>query len=126
MKKTKYISLIILLLSFGTIFSQSKNRILTDLSKLLEHNNINPELYYNAEDKILDIDGYQINLMFSKPRFEESDGPSLGFVCHSCPDSFSTYHSETKTYYNDIGFPMKDKESVYKAIKLVNELKDIY
>ncbi len=118
----KYLLITVLLISFGTMFSQSSQRLLDDLGELLESNNISPELYYNADDSILDIDGYQINLLFSKARYEESDGPMLGFVCHNCTESFSTYHPKSGRYYNNVEFPMKDKESVYKAIELINQL----
>ena len=126
MIKLKYISILVLLLSFGTMFSQSKSGILNELSELLGSNNIAQELFYNADDKILDIDGYQINLRYSKARYEESDGESmLGFICHNCTNTLKIYDPKTKRYYESISIPMKDKENVYKAIHLINQLDNL-
>lgn len=121
MKKLKYISILILLLSFGTIFAQRDNSILHELSELLENNNSSSEVFYNYQDDILDINGYQVNLLYSKVRYEESVGvPMLGFICHNCPRSFAMYYPKTGEYSKNVAFPMKDKVSVYKAIKLIN------
>ncbi len=111
-----------MLLSFGTIFAQSSERILSELEELLKNNNSPSELYNNAEDEILDIHGYQVPLVFTQPRYEESDGAKLGLYCRNRLIAECIYDPNAKKKIGLVEIPMKDKENVYKAINLINQL----
>ncbi len=122
MKKLKCISILVLLLSFGTIFAQSSERILSELEELFKNNNNPSELYYNTKDEILDIHGYQVPLGFTHQRYEESDGAKLGLYCRNRLIPECIYDPNTKKNIGLVEIPMKDKENVYKAINLINQL----
>jgi len=106
------------------MFSQSRDKILSELGELLESNNNPSELFYNVEDKVLDIYGYQIDLFLTDVRYEESDGAMLGFQCKYAFRANCIYNPKADKYFEDFTAPMKDKESVYKAINLINQLDD--
>ena len=118
MIKLKYIS--ILLLSFGTMFSQSREDKLIELGELLEINDTTSDLFYNIEDDILDIDGHQVPLHSVNVRYQESDGAMLGFQCKFGFDCI--YDPKADNKIENFSIQMKDKETVYKAINLINQL----
>jgi len=119
MKKFKYIS--VLLLSFGTLFSQSRNQILDELSELLKSQGNPSELFYVESEGFLDIHNHQIKLYEAKLRYEESNGPMLGFYCSGF-SSKCIYNPKTKQEMSNFSFRMKDKEGVYQAIELINKI----
>jgi len=121
MKKFKYIS--VLLLSFGTLFSQSRNQILDELSELLKSQGNPSELFYVESEGFLDIHNHQIKLYEAKLRYEESNGPMLGFYCARF-NSKCIYNPKTKQEMSNFSFRMKDKEGVYQAIELINKIQD--
>ncbi|MGB5382577.1 MAG: hypothetical protein WBN19_01905 [Lutimonas sp.] len=119
MKKFKYIS--VLLLSFGTLFSQSRDQILNELSELLKSQGNPSELFYVESEGFLDIHNHQIKLYEAKLRYEESNGPMLGFYCAGF-SSKCIYNPRTKQEMSNFSFRMKDKEGVYQAIELINKI----
>lgn len=121
MKKNLLIT--VLLISFGTMFSQSRDNILNELSDLLKSNNNPSELYYNDADNILDLIGYQIPLDYIEYRYTESDGAMLGFQCTHWKKTNWIYDPKADEYFENLAIPMNDKESVYIAIDLIPRLR---
>ena len=119
--KRNWLAVVFLLIS-TMMFSQKGNSILIELGELLGSKDIPSELFYNVEDRILDIQGYQIKLTFSNRRYEESDGAMLVFQCEYPYELNCIYDPKTNKYFENFAIPMKDKESVYKAINLINAL----
>ena len=119
MKKLKYIS--VLFLSFGTLFSQSRDQVLNELSELLKSQGNPSELFYVESEGFLDIHNHQIKLYEAKLRYEESNGPMLGFYCAGLSTN-CIYNPKTKQEMSNYSFRMKDKEGVYQAIELINKI----
>jgi len=105
------------------MFSQSRDQLLNELSDLLKSNNNPTELFYNYTDEILDLNGYQIPLSYIEYRYKESDGAMLGFQCTHWKKTNWIYDPKADEYFENLSIPMKDKESVYKAIDLIPRLR---
>ena len=124
MKKFKHITVLLILLSFGTLFSQSRDQILNELSELLKLQGNPSELFYVESEGFLDIHNHQIELYGAKLRYEESNGPMLGFYCQAIFNPKCIYNPKTKQEMSNFSFRMKDKEGVYQAIELINKIQD--
>ncbi len=115
----KKITIILALLISFSAFSQSREQILNALSELLKSQGNSSELFYIESEGFLDIHDHQVNLSLAKLRYEESNGPMLGFYCgyYNC-----IYNPKTKQEMSNFAFRMKDKEGVYQAIDLINKI----
>ena len=119
----KYISLLVLFISLSS-FSQSRDQILNELSELLESQGNPSELFYVESEGFLDIQGHQVKLFAARMRYEESNGPMLGFYCPTIFSPKCIYDPKTKKELGNFAFRMKDKEGVYKAIDLINKIEN--
>jgi hypothetical protein len=95
---------------------------LNELSELLKSQGNPSELFYVESEGFLDIHNHQIKLFGAKLRYEESNGPMLGFYCPTIFYPKCIYNPKTKQEMSNFSFRMKDKEGVYQAIELINKI----
>ena len=116
----KNLVLILVLFVGFSAFSQSRQQILNELRELLKSQGSPSELFYVESEGFLDIQGHQVKLYWARMRYEESDGPMLGFYC----STNCIYNPKTNETMSNFAFRMKNKEGVYKAIDLINQIEN--
>jgi hypothetical protein len=123
MKKLKstFFTLFVLLSFFG--FSQSKKDLVDELSQLIQSRNRQAEVFFTDYTGKLDINGNQIPLSQVGMYYTEKNGPMLVFQCIlktkvNCIQKPKTDHS-----FEIFSVPMDDKESVDRAMEIINRLK---
>lgn len=114
----KFILLFFMIMFSGVTLAQDRH--LTDLEALLEKENPKTELYYNGNDHMLDIDGYQIPLLFASYRYLDRDGALLKIKGNY---SFPIYDPKKDRDVEEIEIQFASKADVYEAINLMNEIK---
>jgi len=119
--KKNWITVVCLLISV-TMFSQSRDQILSDIVDLLKSNNSRSEVFYSEPGRELNINGNQIPIANIKYGYKESNGAMIEFECVSISKRNCIYRPAADKYFEKFVFPMKDKESVYKVINLLDQL----
>jgi hypothetical protein len=123
----------VILLILGTTISYSQSdvtQIISEINKSLQLYNANPKLtkvYLNRDEKILDIEGYQIPLVETKVVYEAKsrtyEGVKIiGNVYFKCENSCITNGEENLT---GVAFSFKSKDGAYKFIDLIYKLEKI-
>lgn len=123
--KKKRLTFICFLISVS-MFSQSRDQMSNDLVDLLKSNNKRSEIFYNKAGRELNINGYQIPIVQIKYRYKESNGAVLEFECVSISKRNCIFQPFADKYVEKFAFPMIDKESVYKAIELIDQVRITY
>ena len=105
------------------VFSQSKKELVDELSQLIQNKNRQAEVFYVDYTGKLDINGNQIPLSQVDMYYTEKNGPMLVFQCIlktkvNCIQKPKTDHS-----FEIFSVPMDDKESVDRAMEIINRLK---
>jgi hypothetical protein len=119
--KSGFFLAFVLLSSFG--FSQSKKELVNELSQLIQSRNRQAEVFYTGYTGKLDINGNQIPLSQVDMYYNDRKGPMLVFQCImktkvNCIQKPKTDHS-----FEIFSVPMDDKESVDRAMEIINRLK---
>ena len=110
----KNLTLLILLIGFSAF---SQERELEELSEILDPS---IELFYNSNDNMLDIGGYQIPLNYVEYRHTKEN--MLRIICEY-PKSNPIYDSNSDCNIEEAEFQFKSKADVYKAINLMDKIK---
>ena len=119
--KKNLITAVCLLISV-TMFSQSRDQIVSDIVDLIKSNDRLSEVYYSEPGRELNINGNQIPIANIRYRYKDSNGAMLEFECVSISKRNCIYKPIADKYFEKFVFPMRDKESVYKAIHLLDQL----
>lgn len=113
---------LLIIVSGLSTYSQSREQILIELSELLESQGNPSELFYVESEGFLDIHGHLVKLYAARMRYEESNGPMLGFYCPTLFSPKCIYDPKSKKELSNFAFRMNDKQGVYKAIELINQI----
>jgi len=98
----------------------AQEKQLDELESLLEKENPKTELFYNENDQMLDINGYQIPLLFASYRYLDRDGALLKIKGNY---AFPIYDPNKDRDVEEIEIRFASKADVYDAINLMNEIK---
>tara|TARA_R100001369_G_scaffold49284_3_gene75929 strand:+ start:894 stop:1304 length:411 start_codon:yes stop_codon:yes gene_type:complete len=120
-----------------SIFSnaQTKDKILLELKNKLVEQVIKPDnyevkLYYNIEEKILDIDEEGDNkngiiIPLNKVSFKYSPAGDNHYLDIKCKINEGCMYSKTSDNINQLGRRFPSKKTVYEIIDLIYKLKKI-
>lgn len=119
--KSTFFILFVLLSSLG--FSQSKKELVDELSGLIQNKNRQTEVFYIDYTGKLDINGNQIPLSQVGMYYSEKKGPMLVFQCILKTKVNCIHKPKTDHSFEIFSVPMDDKESVERAMEIINQLK---
>lgn len=117
---------IICLLVSTMLFSQSKKELVDELGGLIKSKNHLSEVFFTDFSDVLSINGYQIPIYQVDLGYIESNGAMLGFQCttnRAKPNCI--FNPKADNYFRTFSVPMGDEESVYEAIKLIEQIKNM-
>lgn len=105
------------------VFSQTKKELVNELSQLIQNRNRQAEVFYTDYTGKLDINGNQIPLSQVGMFYGEKNGPMLVFQCILKTKVNCIQKPKTGHNFEIFSVPMDDKESVDRAMEIVNQLK---
>jgi len=108
---------------FSQAFSQSKKELVDELSGLIQNKSRQAEVFYVDYTGKLDINGNQIPLSQVGMYYGEKNGPMLVFQCILKTKVNCIQKPKTGHNFEIFSVPMDDKESVDRAMEIVNQLK---
>ena len=118
------IGLTLIFLSLSTqSFSQSKKELVDELSGLILNRNRQAEVFYTDYTGKLDINGNQIPLNQVGMYYSEKNGPMLVFQCILKTKVNCIVKPKTDHNFEIFSVPMDDKESVDRAMEIINQLR---
>jgi hypothetical protein len=123
MKQIKNSGLIVLFLLLSSFsYSQTSKDLVNDLSALIQNRNPLAEVFYTEYSGKLSINGNQIPLKQVAMYYSEKKGPMLVFQCIQKSKVNCIYKPKTDNHFEIFSIPMDDKESVDRAMEIVNQL----
>lgn len=118
------IVLTLVFLSLSThIFSQSKKELVDELTGLIQNKNRQAEVFYLDYSGKLDINGNQIPLSQVGMHYNQKNGPMLMFQCILKTKVNCIQKPKNNRSFEIFSVPMDDKESVDRAMEIINQLK---
>ena len=111
------------LLITSLTYSQSKKQLVDELSGLIQNRNRLAEVFYTDYTGKLDINGNQIPLSQVGMYYSEKKGPMLVFQCILKTKVNCIYKPKTDNSFEIFSVPMDDKESVDRAMEIIEQLK---
>ena len=119
--KSSFLLAFVLLSNF--LFSQSKKELVDELSGLIQSRNRLSEVFYTDYTDKLDINGNQIPLSQVGMYYSDKKGPMLVFQCILKTKVNCIHKPKTDNSFEIFSVPMDDKESVDRAIEIIEQLK---
>ena len=104
-------------------YSQSKKQLVDELSGLIQNRNRLAEVFYTDYTGKLDINGNQIPLRQVGMYYSDKKGPMLVFQCILKTKVNCIYKPKTDNSFEIFSVPMDDKESVDRAMEIIEQLK---
>ena len=104
-------------------YSQSKKQLVDELSGLIQNRNRLAEVFYTDYTGKLDINGNQIPLSQVGMYYSDKKGPMLVFQCILKTKVNCIYKPKTDNSFEIFSVPMDDKESVDRAMEIIEQLK---
>ena len=120
-KNSGFIAVFLLLSSFS--FAQTPKELVNDLSALIQNKNPLAEVFFTEYSGKLSINGNQIPLKQVAMYYSEKKGPMLVFQCIQKSQVNCIYKPKTDNHFEIFSIPMDDKESVDRAMEIVNQLR---
>lgn len=115
--------------------AQTKEKILLELeAKLMQQLNIpdnyEVKLYYNIQEKILNIDENGDNMVgiiipLNQVSFKYIPANTNHYIDIKCKENVACMYSNSSDKKNQIGRALKSKKAVYEIIDLIHKLKEI-
>ncbi len=113
----------VFLLFSSWIFSQSKTELVDELSGLIQNKNPLAEVFFTDYTGKLDINGNQIPLKQVGMYYSEKKGPMLVFQCILKTKVNCIRKPKSDHDFEIFSVPMDDKESVDRAMEIIEQLK---
>jgi len=124
MKQIRISGLIaLLLLLTSNSFAQTSKELVNDLSALIQNKNPLAEVFYTEYSGKLSINGNQIPVKQVAMYYSEKKGPMLVFQCIQKSKVNCIYKPKTDNHFEIFSVPMDDKDSVDRAMEIVNQLR---
>lgn len=114
---------IVFLLVSSWMFSQSKTELVDELSGLIQNKNPLAEVFFTDYTGKLDINGNQIPLKQVGMYYSEKKGPMLVFQCILKTKVNCIRKPKSDHDFEIFSVPMDDKESVDRAMEIIEQLK---
>ena len=114
---------IVFLLVSSWMFSQSKTELVDELSGLIQNKNPLSEVFFTDYTGKLDINGNQIPLKQVGMYYSEKKGPMLVFQCILKTKVNCIRKPKSDHDFEIFSIPMDDKESVDRAMEIIEQLK---
>lgn len=114
---------IVFLLVSSWMFSQSKTELVDELSGLIQNKNPLSEVFFTDYTGKLDINGNQIPLKQVGMYYSEKKGPMLVFQCILKTKVNCIRKPKSDHDFEIFSVPMDDKESVDRAMEIIEQLK---
>lgn len=105
------------------VYSQTKEELVVELRGLIQNRNPLSEVFYTDYTGKLDINGNQIPLKQVGMYYSEKKGPMLVFQCILKTKVNCIRKPKSDHDFEIFSVPMDDKESVDRAMEIIEQLK---